>query len=81
MKCRWRLVLTLMLLAGALATVRSNSAQDRIASLTADDLARGKTIFNGQCALCHGIGGAGSRCLTFDPSDRLCQHGPCHRRK
>ncbi len=59
MKCRWRFVVMLMLLAGALAAARS--PQDRIANLTADDLARGKTIFNGQCALCHGIGGAGSR--------------------
>jgi putative heme-binding domain-containing protein len=50
-----------LLSAPLLATALGFLPQDRIASLTADELARGKKIFEGQCALCHGIGGTGSR--------------------
>src|SRR5262245_46405450 len=50
-----------LLSASLLATALGFLPQDRIASLTADELARGKKIFEGQCALCHGIAGTGSR--------------------
>jgi putative heme-binding domain-containing protein len=40
--------------------------QDQISKLTADDLAQGKKIFVGQCALCHGIGGTGGRGPALD---------------
>ncbi|HEV2667898.1 MAG TPA: c-type cytochrome [Blastocatellia bacterium] len=65
MRWKWRLSLTTFVLALGFTLAQSNPsqdrAQDRIAGLTADDLARGKKIYNGQCALCHGIGGVGGR--------------------
>jgi len=50
-----------LLSASLLATAHGFLPQDRIASLNTDELARGKKIFEGQCALCHGIAGTGSR--------------------
>ena len=69
MKWKWRLSLPAFVLIFGFALARSNPsqdraqdrAQDRIAGPTVSDLARGKKIFNNQCALCHGIGGAGGR--------------------
>src|SRR5260370_29809963 len=34
---------------------------DPLAAATANDVASGKRVFDSQCALCHGIGGAGGR--------------------
>ena len=59
MNCNWRLCL-LALFFGA-AIVAARSAQDPIATLTADDLAHGKRLYVGHCALCHGIEGTGGR--------------------
>jgi len=61
MKWKRHFAVALLLPAILLATARAYLPQDRIASLTADELARGKKIFEGQCALCHGIAGTGSR--------------------
>ena len=38
-----------------------SSAQDPISSPTPDDLAQGKRLFVGHCAICHGIEGTGGR--------------------
>lgn len=35
--------------------------KDAIAQLSSDDLARGKKLFEGHCALCHGITGTGGK--------------------
>jgi cytochrome c oxidase cbb3-type subunit III len=55
----WRLCLFAFLFAAAIAAARPG--QDPIAALTADDLAHGKRLYVGQCALCHGIEGVGGR--------------------
>src|SRR5262245_37625593 len=55
----WRLCLFAFFFAAAIAAARPG--QDPIAALTADDLARGKRLYVGQCALCHGIEGVGGR--------------------
>jgi putative heme-binding domain-containing protein len=51
----------LFVLSFAVATAAARSGQDPIAALTADDLAHGKRLYVGQCALCHGIEGVGGR--------------------
>lgn len=61
MKWKFRLVLAILIPALTLAVTQSSSSQERAASSPADEMARGKRIFEGQCALCHGIGGAGGR--------------------
>lgn len=50
---------TLLLLAGAFAIAQSNTAQEQTPK--SSDLEQGKKIFNGQCVVCHGIEGTGSR--------------------
>jgi cytochrome c oxidase cbb3-type subunit III len=55
MKWNWRLCLFAFFFAAAIAAARPG--QD----LTADDLAQGKRLYVGQCALCHGIEGVGGR--------------------
>jgi len=50
-----------LLLTGGLAIAQSPPPADPIAALTAEDLARGKRWFVSQCALCHGIEGAGGK--------------------
>ena len=45
----------------ALLCAQRVSAQDPTAGFTAVDLARGKQVFVGHCAPCHGIDGAGGR--------------------
>jgi cytochrome c oxidase cbb3-type subunit 3 len=59
MKWNWRFCLFALFVAAAIAAARSG--QDPVAALTADDLARGKRLYVGQCALCHGIDGVGGR--------------------
>ena len=54
-----RLCLFAFFFAAAIAAARPG--QDPIAALTADDLAHGKRLYVGQCALCHGIEGVGGR--------------------
>ncbi|PYT03347.1 MAG: hypothetical protein DMF60_18680 [Acidobacteria bacterium] len=49
------------LLTAAAISLGESPPQDQIPKLTANDLAQGKKIFVGQCALCHGIGGTGGR--------------------
>lgn len=44
-----------------LSLVICSPAQDPISSPTPDDLAQGKRLFVGHCALCHGIDGTGGR--------------------
>jgi mono/diheme cytochrome c family protein len=39
----------------------AQAPSDPIANPTAEDLARGKRLFEGQCAVCHGIIGTGGR--------------------
>jgi putative heme-binding domain-containing protein len=46
-------------LAAAIAAARPGQYQT--AALTADDLAHGKRLYVGQCAICHGIEGVGGR--------------------
>ena len=53
--------LVFAVLAAAAVSVAKPSYQDQIPKLTTNDLAQGKKIFVGQCALCHGIGGTGGR--------------------
>jgi cytochrome c oxidase cbb3-type subunit III len=59
MKRNWRLCLFVFFSTAAIAAARSG--QDPNAALTADDLAHGKRLYVGQCALCHGIEGVGGR--------------------
>ena len=59
MNWNWRLCLFALFFAAAIAAARPG--QDPIVALTADDLAHGKSLYVGQCALCHGIEGAGGR--------------------
>lgn len=59
MKFNFRLCLLAMIVVGAGAIARSH--QDPISTLTADDLAYGKRLYVGHCAICHGIEGAGGR--------------------
>jgi putative heme-binding domain-containing protein len=59
MNRNWRLCLFAFFVAAAIAAARPG--QDPIAALTADDLAQGKRLYVGQCALCHGIEGVGGR--------------------
>jgi putative heme-binding domain-containing protein len=59
MNLNWRLCLFALFLAAAIAAARPG--QDQIAALTADDLAHGKRLYVGQCAICHGIEGVGGR--------------------
>src|SRR5262245_7379383 len=54
-----RLCVFALFLAAVIAAARPN--QDPIASLTADELAHGKRLYVGHCALCHGIEGTGGR--------------------
>ena len=53
--------LVLTLLTAAAISLAKAMPQDQITKLTANDIAQGKKIFVGQCALCHGIGGTGGR--------------------
>ncbi len=57
---RIRCLCFLALLFGVAATA-AHPGQDPIAALTADDLAHGKRLYVGHCALCHGIEGSGGR--------------------
>jgi putative heme-binding domain-containing protein len=50
-----------LFLVALLALGKSSPHQDQISKLSAEDLARGKQLFVGHCALCHGIDGAGDR--------------------
>jgi putative heme-binding domain-containing protein len=59
MNWNWRFCLFALFFAAAIAAARPG--QDPIAALTADDLAQGKRLYVGQCALCHGIEGVGGR--------------------
>ncbi len=43
------------------ALAQTKPEADPLAELTADDIQAGKKAFESQCALCHGIGGAGGR--------------------
>lgn len=49
--------------------IGGHPAQDQVSKLTADDLARGKQMFIGQCALCHGIAGTGGRGPALNQPD------------
>ena len=40
-------------------------AADPLSAATADDIAKGKRVYDSQCALCHGIGGTGGRGPAF----------------
>ena len=55
----WRLCLFAFFFAAAIAAARPG--QDRDLTLTLGELAQGKRIYVGQCALCHGIEGVGGR--------------------
>jgi putative heme-binding domain-containing protein len=57
---KWNKLLCLFLLLIA-ATVIAGSGQDEISKLTSSDLERGKKLFVGHCAVCHGIEGVGDR--------------------
>jgi putative heme-binding domain-containing protein len=61
MNWKWRLSLPTFVLISGFALAQSNPSQVRTAGPAAGDMARGKKIFNSQCALCHGIDGAGGR--------------------
>lgn len=49
------------MLTAAAFSMGKSPLQDQVSKLTANDLAAGKRIFVGQCALCHGIEGTGGR--------------------
>ncbi len=51
----------LVFLTAALTIAVRSSAQDPISSPTPDDLAQGKRLFVGHCAVCHGIEATGGR--------------------
>lgn len=55
------MLLVAMLIGGPLAP-----HQDHISKLTTDDIASGKQLFVGHCALCHGIEGTGDRGPALD---------------
>jgi len=59
MNWSWRLCLLAFFFAAAIAA--AGPGQDPIATLTPDDLAHGKRLYVGHCALCHGIEGSGGR--------------------
>ncbi|HEY6400231.1 MAG TPA: c-type cytochrome [Blastocatellia bacterium] len=59
MKWNRRLSVFALFFASAIAAARPG--QDRDVTLTADDVAHGKRIYVGQCAVCHGIEGVGGR--------------------
>lgn len=59
MKLLWQIVFVLV--AAIISVAKSSPNQDQISGLNSDDLARGKQLFTGHCALCHGIGGTGDR--------------------
>lgn len=40
-------------------TASAQGTRDPVASMTAEDIAHGKRLFDAQCARCHGIGGTG----------------------
>lgn len=40
-------------------------AADPLSAATADDIAKGKRVYDSQCALCHGMGGTGGRGPAF----------------
>lgn len=65
---KFYLLVSALLTAAAISTGES-IPQDQIQKLTANDLASGKRIFVGQCALCHGIGGTGGRGPALDRPD------------
>jgi cytochrome c oxidase cbb3-type subunit 3 len=50
-----------ILLVLAVAWPLAAQAQDTIASLSASDVERGKKLYEGHCALCHGITGTGGK--------------------
>lgn len=64
MRWNWRLCLLVASLAGVFGI--AHPSQDPISALTADDLAHGKRLYVGQCALCHGIEGVGGRGPALD---------------
>jgi len=55
------LLLALVLCAGAVALGAQEGAPKALDNPTADDLARGRRLFDAQCSGCHGIGGTGGR--------------------
>jgi cytochrome c oxidase cbb3-type subunit III len=57
----WNLRLCLSVLFFTTAVAATRAGQDPITTLTADDLAYGKRLYVGQCALCHGIEGVGGK--------------------
>ncbi len=59
MRWGWRFCLLATFLAGVFGL--AHPSQDPISALTADDLAHGKRLYVGHCAICHGIEGAGGR--------------------
>ncbi|MEK6286411.1 MAG: c-type cytochrome [Acidobacteriota bacterium] len=67
MKLGWQMV-TLMA-AAVISLGMTPPNQDPVSRLTADDLARGKQMFVGQCALCHGIGATGGRGPALNQPD------------
>lgn len=60
MKCLPLLVVMLFLLA-APPEARGQEPPEPLKDPTAEDLARGRTLFDSQCVVCHGIGGTGGR--------------------
>ena len=59
MRSSWRFCLLVTFLAGVFGI--AYPSQDPISALTADDLAHGKRLYVGHCAICHGIEGVGGR--------------------
>lgn len=55
-----RFLLTLFVL-GAVCTAAAQQPPDPIPAQTADDLARGKRLFEGHCAACHGMKATGGK--------------------
>jgi putative heme-binding domain-containing protein len=53
--------LLIVILLGGLAIVSASPQDDAIAKLTAGELERGRQMFVGHCAVCHGIEGTGGR--------------------
>jgi putative heme-binding domain-containing protein len=59
MKAGWRVLFGFAL--GAIALGMSSPAQDQISKLTDAEILRGKLLFVGHCAVCHGIEATGGR--------------------
>jgi len=53
--------IVIVLVGAVLSLGKAPPHQDQISRLSEADLARGKQLFVGHCALCHGIGGTGDR--------------------